>query len=144
MLECRYTNSSRDLKFPHYFMGPKLGPSLWGKNTDFKVFGGGDAEKARDTVEWKNFEEWKLLYRLAAVVASSGNTASEFVSPLKHTVCALTLKTIHSVHVVYWHDSYNDHRKHYSPRISGQKMIFYTDTLCLLWGKNWIFTLVLP
>jgi len=55
-----------------------------------------------------------LLYRLAAVVASSGNTASEFVSPLKHTVYALTLKTIHSVHVVYWHVSYDDHRKHYS------------------------------
>ena len=31
-------------------MGPKLGPSLCGKNTDFKV-GGEDAENARDTVE---------------------------------------------------------------------------------------------
>ena len=55
-----------------------------------------------------------MLYRTVAVVASSGNTASEFVSPLKHTVYALTLKEIHSVHGVYWHVYYDDHRKHFS------------------------------
>ena len=47
-------------------------------------------------------------------MASSGSTANEFVSPLKHTVYALTLKTIHSLRIVYWHVSYDDHRKHYS------------------------------
>ena len=52
-------------------------------------------------IQWseRDLEEGKPPYRFVAVVASSDNTASEFVSPLKHTVYTLTLKTIHPVHI---------------------------------------------